>query len=143
MFKIRLVFLSFLLFFTSYGDTFKNSLQSSEFNLKIPPASEKLLVLSNANTEIGSFHLQEKFRIVIPLSIREGWHIYSLQKTHDFLQPTRLQFTSYLEEEGPAYETKVHDKYDKLLEIEIAQHEKNVTFYKNFSCSKYTSNRKA
>ena len=103
--------------------------------LKNIPKKEKLLQIPNS-LNLGNFHRGEQGRIILPLKIAQGWHIYSIFQDPEVVLPSKIDFThTLLQLESSGYETNpVVEKSE--LGISLKKHKNNPVFYQNFSISK-------
>ena len=73
--------------------------------LKNIPKKEKLLQIPNS-LNLGNFHRGEQGRIILPLKIAQGWHIYSIFQDPEVVLPSKIDFTyNLLQLESSGYET--------------------------------------
>jgi thiol:disulfide interchange protein len=98
------------------------------------PASTKELLDLSVHLEPKTVREGEKFRLVIAVSLKPGWHIYSVipSDEEDAPPPTKVRLNSDLfSTDGPVYETRPVYKFEKVLNLEIYYHENKAELYQN------------
>lgn len=71
-----------------------------------------------------------EYDIVFTTTIDEGWHQYSLKEVPDGPRPTYIEFKKSADYElvGPVKESKPHETFDKIFEVNVYYFEKSATF---------------
>lgn len=71
-----------------------------------------------------------EYDIVFRTTIDEGWHQYALTEVPDGPRPTYIEFKKSAQYElvGPVKESKPHEAFDKIFEVNVYYFEKSATF---------------
>ncbi|MBU3915645.1 thioredoxin family protein, partial [bacterium] len=108
-------------------------LSSASDTDEIPISSSEVIQFS-AQAQPRTVRLGEIFRIAINISLKQGWHIYSVipQENLDAPPPTKLVVKpGILVTEGPVYETRPVIEFIKSLDLTIIYHDKQAVLYQN------------
>ena len=115
------------------------------------PASTKEVVDFSAKLEPLTIRNLEKFRLVIEIDLKPGWHIYSVipQEEEDAPRPTMVFLEPGLfVPDGPVYETRPSREYIDVLKFTIYYHQdhaelyQNLEFERNLQAGEYNSSVK-
>ena len=96
------------------------------------------LVEIKAKFQPEAIRVGEKFRLVLDLRFKPGWHIYSVipSEDEDAPPPTDLTVTSEtILADGPVYETRPTRSFIKELGFVLSYHEDRASLYQNFDLS--------
>ncbi len=124
--RLSLIFLS-LLFIPFFV------LNDSPAQDSLPASTGELLKLST-RLEPGTVRSGEKFRMVIDVSLKPDWHIYSVipLEEEDAPPATRVEMESDLfSSDGPVYETRPVYKFEEVLDLGYYYHENRAELYQN------------
>jgi thiol:disulfide interchange protein len=71
-----------------------------------------------------------EYDIIFSTTIDEGWHQYSLKEVPDGPRPTYIEFKKSADYElvGPVTESKPHEAFDKVFEVNVFYFEKSASF---------------
>jgi len=98
------------------------------------PTSSRDLVDFSARVFPDPARFGESFKLIIKVSLKEGWHIYSVipSKEIDAPPPTTVIIDSNLFiTDGPVFETRPSYRFEEILNLGIYYHEDKAELYQN------------
>ena len=122
----------FLLFFIIFLPSFAWTQELAFFEV---PEKREVVQIPNS-IDLGIFRAGEKLRVALPLSLSDGWYIYSIFQDQSIALPSKLEFlNNLLKKEATSFETTPLQK-NNSLDIKLLVHKQKPRFYQNFSIPK-------